>query len=588
MATQAATAALSFLPSFIEALQDRRAESQKEIDYVIDRMRDRGNYNSQEEFDKIEKAQRARFWNNLNAQMNGSDLKRYLTFSRLDTAKEKEKKQKANDNLDLIQQMSNDTFDDLPEDEKPEYEQIRKNIEKQENGDIEEPNQAPPPPPVVDDTKPNEDTIDTHEVDLPPNEIPLPFEENPEDPNLPFEEEQPPPEEEEPSNPVVESRRKKSKQQQQFPPLPPQNQDEEMEYIEVYLDSYDCSSSFSPAHTSLNWPKFLLNNRQLDNITSVKVLECSIPNTNYLFFDNEYKYIYVDEYSSGSASGFEIPEGSYTATNLASTISSAINSCGLSKTYTVTVSETTGKLVITSNTTVPLDHFKLYSYSQKTAKILGLTYNGLGISNGISSTLYISSANLAVLTGTNVVDITGGSQFYYINSQLLGSLIDVQLPSNGVYGSSGVNNRQIAKVPIQGNTWDITFWQEPCPDRWFQVGNINLNNGLDLYISNSQEINTPLNFNGMTFSIKLGLQRKKERIVNVYNGNSFTSQGQGGEGSSNLKYYNDSTREGWFEADDPSGYRDPWDFSVDQEERGYIPATAPPQQQKNRKRKTRR
>lgn len=579
MSAGAAVAALTILPDFIELLQDRRAESQKEIDYVIDQMRDRGNYNSQEEFDKIEKAQRARFWNNLNAQMNGSELKRYLAISRLDTTKEKERKQKANDNLDLIQQMSNDTFEDLPQDEKPEYEAIRKKIDNQEKGIEEE--EPPPPPPNPDDKIDKVDDEDELVKDLPPNEIPVPFEEDEErisdEPPLPSVVEQ------------IEPKRKKAKKQQQqqqsqpLPPPPPQTQDEDMEYIEVYLDSYDCSVSFSPQHTSLNWPKFLLNNRQLDNITAIKVLECSIPNTNYLFLANEYKYIYVFESNPGTASGFEIPEGSYTATNLASTISTAINGCGLNKTYTVTVSETTGKLAITSNTVVASDYFTLYSYSQKTAKILGLTYNGLGLANGIDSTLYVSPANPSVLTGTYVFDITGGSLFYYVNSNSLGSTIDIQLPSNGIYGSNGVNNRQIAKVPIQGNAWDITFWQEPCPDRWFQVENINLNNGLDLFISNSQEINTPLDFNGMPFSIKLGLQRRMERTSSFsLGGNSLISQGSN---TSNLKYYNDSTREGWFEADDPSGYRDPWDFSQDTLERQYIPASRPIITQNKRRRR---
>jgi len=555
MGTGAVLTALSMLPGFIEFYKDNRNEFDKEIDSYIDKLRDRNQSVPFLEYEKILDEKKTEYWQNLfeQAQTNTQLQKK------LEKAGVKIPEPEPQDEESLIEEFINgpppegiDLNDWLmmPEDYKREI------YYGNETG-------------IRENDEPNQDANDE-----PPSVVV-------EDPSVVVEEDV--------EKNVPKRKKSKKQQQQQFQqPLLPQVQDEDMEYIEVYLDSYDCTTSFSPSFTSLNWPKFLLNNRQLDNISAIKVLECSIPNTNYLFPTTGDTLFHISEYA-GSSTQFDIPIGNYTSSELVTALETKLNNKNpdpsLFNDYTVIVEPATNKITITSDSTTLGDYFEIDVFLYY-GRIFGLATN-----TTYYSSIY-SVGNPCTLTFPYVCDVTGGSLFYYINSNTLGSTIDIQLPSNGIWGSNGTNNRQIAKVPIQGNAWDITFWQEPCPDRWFQVGNINLNNGLDIFISNSQRttnafdaINTPLDFNGMPFSIKLGLQRRMERIVNVSNGNSFTSQGQG-----NLKYYIDSTREGWFEADEPGGYRDPWDFSVDQEERGYIPATAPPpqQQRQNRKRKTRR
>jgi hypothetical protein len=95
------------------------------------------------------------------------------------------------------------------------------------------------------------------------------------------------------------------------------------------------------------------------------------------------------------------------------------------------------------------------------------------------------------------------------------------------------------------------------------------------FVSSSATPNVPLDFNGKSFSIKLGLLRK--RTFSIINNpvqkqqrerqNLINRSGQ--ENYEEAKYIVDTTREGWFQ-DDPSGYRDPWDFANDDLERQYI------------------
>jgi hypothetical protein len=113
---------------------------------------------------------------------------------------------------------------------------------------------------------------------------------------------------------------------------------------------------------------------------------------------------------------------------------------------------------------------------------------------------------------------------------------------------------QVASIPF-GNTvsGDTTVWQASATEKWFDL-KIKMNGVWDFFVSSNLNPNVPLNFNGSGFSIRLGILAKPK--------NNSSDVG--------LKYYLDSTREGYFE-DDPSGYRDPWDFANDTLERQYLP-----------------
>lgn len=295
--------------------------------------------------------------------------------------------------------------------------------------------------------------------------------------------------------------------------------DDELSYYEYELDSYDCTTPFKSSYSTLNWPAFLLN-RSIDNIAAVKVLEVSIPTTYY----TTGLLISIAETdttipSAGVTLDFEIAAGFYSSlTALLVDLISIINATGTTFTYAASIDPITQKIEFTNNMSSVGSYFVM---EMTQPQILGYTidplatyFSSLGVPCGKgTSTLYIagSPSYPCVLTSPNIPLLF--PTFYYINSIQIGSLINVLLPSNGVFAAStSTLGPQLTKVPVLTQTYGgITFWQDPNPDRWYTVNDYNLTGKLDFFISSSFDINTPLDFNGASFSIKLGMLRKIEQ-----------------------------------------------------------------------------
>lgn len=80
------------------------------------------------------------------------------------------------------------------------------------------------------------------------------------------------------------------------------------------------------------------------------------------------------------------------------------------------------------------------------------------------------------------------------------------------------------KIPVNTGPGSIIFWQNPDPEKWFDIGELNNLASLDIYFTfpNSQ---TPVAFNGLTFSIKLGvLLERKERSTNLLSNSDHVSK----------------------------------------------------------------
>jgi hypothetical protein len=74
----------------------------------------------------------------------------------------------------------------------------------------------------------------------------------------------------------------------------------------------------------------------------------------------------------------------------------------------------------------------------------------------------------------------------------------------------------MAKIPINCNSGEVSYWQDPDPQKWFDVENLNVLNQVDFYLSlGNTTAEIPLKLNGVSFSLKLGI------LVNTFSHNDL-------------------------------------------------------------------
>jgi hypothetical protein len=109
----------------------------------------------------------------------------------------------------------------------------------------------------------------------------------------------------------------------------------------------------------------------------------------------------------------------------------------------------------------------------------------------------IVSPNAIMLSGPNYI---------YVNSQKMGTLFNVYLPQGAFNLGGGNAGPQVAKIPVNTNSGGVVFWQDPDPQKWFDVGDLDQLNDIDFYLTlGNTTTQTPLDLNGLSFSVKLGV-----------------------------------------------------------------------------------
>lgn len=252
----------------------------------------------------------------------------------------------------------------------------------------------------------------------------------------------------------------------------------DFDYYEYELDSKDALLSNSGNSSKYDWPMFEMV-RPLDNIVGLKIVECQIPfsfytinseNNTFKVMVNSIEYVIT------------IPEGNYSASTLTTTLLGLLTTT--EPTFTVTFDSITGKFTFSC---VPAFYFTFSATS---------VYTFLGFNIGQTTTG-------TILTSTNVAEITGPN-YLYINSDSLGSLIQLYLPSGSSIVEGGVGP-EIAKVPIETNPNGVIFWQDPVPQHFFNLHNLLQLKSIDLYLTLGTSTSKPLKLNGLGFSVKIGL-----------------------------------------------------------------------------------
>lgn len=287
-----------------------------------------------------------------------------------------------------------------------------------------------------------------------------------------------------------------------------------LRYYEFQLDSLDASGSNAQGISSTDWPVFLLGGKQpLANIAAIKVLEVQIPFSWYVFVPentaqnangtqwtlnetggvtNAYPQIAVGNYAGGAA--------------LASALQTALNS--VSSDYVVTYLPATQKLSFTTTKTLVTAFSFTFGAPTNSGNTNPRLYMGFPGGTTASSGLTMTSPN---------VTLAGGPSYVYVNSARLGPLTNLYLPQGAFNLGGGNAGPQIAKVPVSGNPGDFIFWQDPDPQKWFDLENLPLLNQVDFYLTlGNTTTQLPLRLNGLSFSLKLGI------VTNEFNHNDLS------------------------------------------------------------------
>src|SRR6478735_11533871 len=284
---------------------------------------------------------------------------------------------------------------------------------------------------------------------------------------------------------------------------------EDLYYIELSLDSRDGIATTSQ-YSNLNWPKFRFS-RPIQDIAGIKVLSAVIPFSYYVINSNNNTFG-LSESLVGSAI-VTIPVGNYNATTLAAALASALTTAsvvtGGNLTYTVTYSSLTGKFTITNN-----------ALGANTFTLTFGVYGDGGITNprfvlGFNDGLIFSVGH--VIEAPNVAEISGPN-YVYVNSEKLGQFSNVFLPADAINLNGGNIGPQLARVPMDVNPGDICFYEDPDPNKYFDLEHMNQLSDCDFFISLGNLRNVPVDLNGLPFSLKLGIVLyKPTRTTNYRN-----------------------------------------------------------------------
>lgn len=279
--------------------------------------------------------------------------------------------------------------------------------------------------------------------------------------------------------------------------------DETYNYAEFYFDSLDTQQGNIGGISTRDWPLFLFT-KPLNNVAAIKILEVQIPFTWYVF--NSFNNTFTLTEAIGAPATVTIPIGNYSTTSLTPILQTALNTASPNGyTYTVTFSgasssqPNTGKFTFTSSAGTQF----IFQFAGSEGYIDPAIYLGFR-----GSVPFVSSAG-GILVAPNVANVTGPN-YLYIQSQKLGSLCDTYLPAGADKLGGGGTGTEIAKIPVNVQPGGVIYWQDPAPDMWFDLENIPNLADVDFFLSlGNNGIQTPLQLNGSSFSLKLGILKTK-------------------------------------------------------------------------------
>lgn len=266
-------------------------------------------------------------------------------------------------------------------------------------------------------------------------------------------------------------------------------------YYEFSFDSSQAQHSYNPSYTKEDYPVFFLGGkRDLTNVAAIKILEVQIPFSYYVF--NGSRIVYTDPL--GTRNIFLL--GNYTAAQLITKLKTELDAAhvalgGAANAFTVILNPQLNKLNILGFDAGPF----VFSLTLTATDAEALGYN-----------TGLNTADLAGSLQAPKSILVSGPNYLYLNSNTLGTLVNLYLPASDVT-TGGNAGPQVAKIPVNVAPTGIIYWQDPDPQKWFDVENLNQLQQTDFYLSLGTHTEV-LRLQGLPFSIKFGVLLNRENV----------------------------------------------------------------------------
>jgi len=292
-------------------------------------------------------------------------------------------------------------------------------------------------------------------------------------------------------------------------------------YYEYVFDSSDTFNPFVASSLKTDWPLFVFG-RPVSDIAAVKVLEVQIPFSWYVFNDKISNFLLIE--NGGVPVKVTIAPGNYNINSFMAQLKIALEAVS-TFTYTISYSGSSatlpelGKIMITNNDPGAAASFSFRMTNDDLPYYIKMypPDSQTGMPVDTPSTIGPSPSLLAPY----VANVTGPN-YLYVNSNTFGPQVYFYLPVGPT--TSGNLGPEIAKIPVNTGPGGVIFWNDPDPEKWFDVGGLQTLTSLDLYLGLGKSIaQDPLELNGQAFSIKLGVliqKRTHNEFVGTNAGNA--------------------------------------------------------------------
>jgi hypothetical protein len=295
-----------------------------------------------------------------------------------------------------------------------------------------------------------------------------------------------------------------------------------LEYFELSFDSLDTQKAATQAYAPTDWPLFNLG-RPLTNIAGIKITQVEIPFSWYVFNSKNNTFL-LNVAGACTNALVTIPVGNYNSTTLITALTTALNTAlysqgfGGTLMWSVTFSgassvPNTGKFTFVLNSLVSTATSFTFGDSSDTGNTNPRLFLGFG--PGVNTATFVSGTGM-VLTAPNA-NLLSGPNYLYLNSRKLGQLCNMFLPTGARNLGSGNNGPQMAKIPVNVQSNGIIYWQDPDPEKYFDLEDLFNVADLDFYFTLGNSSNV-VAFNGLSFSIKLVVITNKAVSSNLVGG----------------------------------------------------------------------
>jgi hypothetical protein len=324
---------------------------------------------------------------------------------------------------------------------------------------------------------------------------------------------------------------------------------DDYEYHEIIIDSRDAVNSFESGYTSLNWPKIQLG-KPLERVAAIKVLQVIIPKTYYPINSTNNVFGYYSWFSTDpvrwtNRGPITIPVGQYTQSEIIPVIQSLLGSTPTS--WTITDLPSQIKTLYTNNGTTAANRSYMFSFtntsqtstevnnSARTNPRLVLGWQG-GAGQATGAALAAGTSGINVSKGPNVfgnlnqvkaastpnVVQNEGDPYIYLNSSILGSMVNLYLNGNGHMNApnTGADGPELCSIPVPTSVprTENIIYTDPDKEKWFKFGgNLDFPQVFDMYLTlGVASDQVPLDLNGESFIVKLGVLTNKKEFERTF------------------------------------------------------------------------